>query len=266
VTDPAVTDPAVTHPAVTGPAMTDPALAGPAARGPGAGTSEAAAPHLAASAVLRLSGQGTAPVLRGWLHLGAFVLSVPAGILLARHAAGRASVLLYAVTLAALYGVSAAYHLLPLPTTPRRWMRRADHAMIYVFMAAAYTPFAVLAARGTPDQVTLWLLWVGTALGVAIKLASVERTRLVGGLLYLLLGWVPLIALPSALPRLDAAQLALMVTMGALFTVGVVVLATRHPDPYPEVFGYHEVWHAMVILATACYFPVVWSLAGPAGA
>jgi hemolysin III len=188
------------------------------------------------------------------------VAAIPAGALLVRRSGDQGSIVLYAVTLAALYGVSAAYHLLPMTIEARYWMRRVDHAVIYVFIAGAFTPMCLLVAPGTNGKVLVALAWIGAAVGVTIKMVNLERTRVLGGTLYILLGWLAMAVLPAMLHRLDAVQLSLLFVQGALYTLGALVLVIRRPDPYPDVFGYHEVWHAMVVVATACYFLVLWSL------
>jgi hemolysin III len=209
---------------------------------------------------LRLSGVDTSPRLRGWLHLAAFVVAIPAGGLLVSRSGVQGSIVLYAVTLAALYGVSAAYHLLPMTTRARYWMRRVDHAVIYVFIAGAFTPMCLLVAPGTNGQVLVALAWLGAAAGVTIKMVNLEQTRVLGGALYILLGWLAMAVLPAMLRRLDAVQLSLLFVQGTLYTLGALILVIRRPDPYPDVFGYHEVWHSMVVVATACYYLVLWSL------
>jgi hemolysin III len=107
--------------------------------------------------------------------------------------------------------------------------------------------------------------WVGAAVGVTIKMVSLERTRVLAGTLYIVLGWLAIAMLPAVLRRLDARELSLLFVQGALYTLGALVLVVRRPDPYPAVFGYHEVWHTMVVVATACYYVVLWSLVARPG-
>lgn len=211
---------------------------------------------------LRLSGSEDMPALRGWLHLAAFVATLPVGVALVWHADGRADIVLFCVALATLYGVSSAYHLLPMGADARAWMRRIDHSTIYLYMASAFTPYALLADPGTLGRAMLGVMWAGAALGVAAKLCRFERSRMLSGALYLVLGWAPVVTLPVALSHLDGVQIALFFTMGGLYTLGSAVLAFRRPDPFPWVFGYHEVWHTMVVVATCCYCVVLWSLTG----
>jgi hemolysin III len=152
--------------------------------------------------------------------------------------------------------------LLPLSVARRTVMRRADHAMIYVFTAASYTPFCLRVVPGSLGPEVLALVWAGAAAGVVLKAVGFHRTQLTGSVLYVLLGWLAVVTLPSAAHVLAPAQLALFGVMGVLYSGGAVVLFTRRPDPIPHVFGYHEVWHASVVLASACYFAVIWGLPG----
>jgi len=210
---------------------------------------------------VRLTGTALSPRWRGRLHLGALFLAAPAaGALIWRERTPAVAV--YAICLVALYAVSSGYHLLPLSAVRRNVMRRADHAMIYVFTAASYTPFCVRAVPGQLGVAVLVLVWTGAAAGVAIKVFGFQRTQLAGSILYVLLGWLAIVTLPGAARTLGATQLGLILTMGTLYSAGAVVLFTRRLDPIPHVFGYHEVWHASVVLASACYFAVIWGLPG----
>lgn len=210
----------------------------------------------------RLTGTPAAPRWRGRLHLFALALAVPTAAALVWHNPAPEAAL-YAVALVALFAVSTAYHLLPLSPARRHLLRRADHATIYLYIAAAYGPYCHWAVRGALGWVVLGVVWTGAGLGVAVKGLDFRRTHAFSGVLYLVLGWTAVITLPRAGRVLDGVDLGLLVTMGALYTAGAAVLARRRPDPAPLVFGYHEVWHAAVVLATACYVVVVWRLTGP---
>ncbi|MGH9114874.1 MAG: PAQR family membrane homeostasis protein TrhA [Acidimicrobiales bacterium] len=211
--------------------------------------------------VIRLSGTESAPRWRGRLLLGALVASVPAATALAWRDQSPA-ISLYATALVGLFAVSAAYHLLSLSPVQRRTMRQVDHAMIYAYMAAAYTPFCLRAVGGTLGWVVLSLAWAGCAVGIGIKAFRFRRTRAVAGALYMLLGWLAVVTVPTVVRNLDLQELVLLCVMGSFYTGGAVALATRRPDPAPSVFGYHEVWHACVVLACLCYFMAVWGLPG----
>ena len=209
---------------------------------------------------LRLSGTEGCPRWRGRLHLYAAATAVPAGAaLIVRRP--TAAVTVYVLGMVALYAVSASYHLLPLTPAGRRRLRQADHAMIYLFTAASVTPFCELAVGGTLGLAVICLTWSGAAAGVAIKVKGFDRAQSIGAGLHFGLGWLTVVTVPRALRHLDASQVGLMAAMAVCYTGGAVVLMTRRPDPVPHVFGYHEVWHAAVVAASACFFVVIWGLA-----
>lgn len=203
------------------------------------------------------------PKLRGHLHQAALVMSVPFGIALVRAATGGLAVKLsasvYACTLSGLYLSSTVHHRLTGTPWHRPWLRWADHAMIYLLIAGSYTPFcvAVFDRRwGVPLLVAVWTIALAAAVG---KLVRREHMRLLGGVLYVGLGCMALLALPQLISALTAQQLGLVSGGGLLYLVGGVVLWRRWPDPWPVVFGFHEVWHAAVIVAATCHFAAVWS-------
>jgi hemolysin III len=211
---------------------------------------------------LRLSGSEDAPRGRGLLHLGALVVALPAGAVLVWRQGGGGGVGLYAVALVGLYAVSASYHLHSWTPTARRRMRQVDHGMIFLFIAASATPYCLLAVPGEVSDVVLGLVWFGAGAAVLAVVTRFEASRLLTSTAYIVLGWLVVVTLPEAVRHLGARQLALLGSMGFLYTAGAGVLATRWPDPAPKVLGYHEVWHTMVVLASACYFLLVWSFAG----
>ncbi|MDQ2728914.1 MAG: hemolysin III family protein [Actinomycetota bacterium] len=211
--------------------------------------------------VLRLSGSDACPRWRGRLHLGAFVVSLPAAGLLYAHRPS-VGIALYVIGLAFLFAVSSAYHLLPVSPALRRQLRLADHATIYLFIAACYTPFCLGAVKGPVGLVVLGAAWLGALSGAALKLACFDRHPVTSTVLYLILGWLLVAVAPAVIARLGTTQLILLAATGLGYTAGSVVLFTRRPDPLPHLFGYHEVWHAAVVAATACYFAVIWSLPG----
>ncbi|MGH3926053.1 MAG: PAQR family membrane homeostasis protein TrhA [Pseudonocardiaceae bacterium] len=202
----------------------------------------------------------TRPRLRGRLHQLAFFVSIPAGIALvalARATTARVGAAVFAATLTGLYGVSAAYHRGQWSAGARRLMKHLDHSMIFVFIAGTYTPVSLLALRPAWGITLLALAWSGAAVGVLITVLRLERWGAVGFVMYLVLGWLAIVATPQLLHSLSRPELALLVIGGLLYTVGAVVLARRRPDPRPAVFGYHEVWHTFVVGANACHFALV---------
>jgi hemolysin III len=200
------------------------------------------------------------PRLRGVSHQYAFFVAVAAGavlVVLAQGAQARVAVGVYALSLCAMFGASALYHRIDWPPRPSVWMRRLDHAMIYVLVAGTYTPFALLVLAPTLGWTLLGIVWAGALAGVALSLVWIDAPRALSALLYVVLGWVGLVALPQLWNRVGAMAVALMATGGLLYTLGAVVYARRRPDPAPRVFGYHEVFHVLVIAAAAAQFVAV---------
>jgi hemolysin III len=196
------------------------------------------------------------PRLRGRLHQGAFIVSIPAGlllVLLAPDARSRIATSIYAITLCGLFGVSAAYHLGEWSEAAYTRMRRLDHSMIFVLIAGTYTPFCLLVLQGTLATAVLVAVWTGAALGVATKYYRVDL-HVLSGFMYVGLGWLVVVSLPALLRGLDMPETVLVVVGGLLYSIGALALATNRPNPWPHTFGYHEVWHAATIAAAACQY------------
>jgi hemolysin III len=208
----------------------------------------------------------TRPRLRGWLHQIAFLVSLPAGVaLLLAAGSGRArlAALVYVVSLAAMFGTSAALH--RRHWSARAWLRmdRLDRAMIYVLIGGSYTPVILLALRPGWRVAFLALVWTVAAAGIVLVLLRtanpvVGLTRMI---LYLGLGWTSVLLLPQLVGTLGLGKVSLAMVGGLFYTVGAVVLIRQRPDPVPHVFGYHEVWHAFTVAAGACHFAFIWLLA-----
>ena len=198
----------------------------------------------------------TKPRLRGVLHQVAFFVALAAAVPLIASADPELKVesFTYAVSLAGLLGTSAAYHRPNWQPHVRRWMRRLDHSMIYLLIAGTYTPLlAPVAGRGR------WLLviWVIAGAGIAATLIPLSLPKLAIVVPYLALGWVGVGALPSIATAHGSLVLTLIASGGLFYTIGAVAYARRSPDPVPGVFGYHEVFHALVIVAAACHFVAI---------
>jgi hemolysin III len=206
------------------------------------------------------------PRLRGRLHQVAFLASIPAGVALVLAAgSGRArlATLVYAVSLAGMFGTSAALH--RRRWSPKAWLRmdRLDRAMIYVLIAGSYTPVILLALRPGWRVAFLALVWTVASAGIVLVLLRTAHpvVGLVRMILYLGLGWTSVLLLPQLVGTLGLGKVALAVVGGLFYTVGVVVLIRQRPDPNPRVFGYHEVWHAFTVAAGVCHFTFIWLLA-----
>ncbi len=203
------------------------------------------------------------PLLRGWMHLVCFFLAIPAGVTvvaLATDTRGRIGSLVYAVGLVALFGVSGFYHRLNWTTTKRLWMQKLDHGTIFVMIAGSYTPVCLLVLRGWVTWTMLGIAWTGAVVGFVLAFTGGRASRAVRGTLYITLGWVSLAAIPQMWSSLSPAELVLLGVGGVLYTVGAVFLFTHWPDPFPSVFGYHEVWHLLVVAAVVCHFVAIASM------
>lgn len=194
------------------------------------------------------------------MHSWTFFAAIPAGAVLvavANGTAARAGAAIYAVSLLLLFGTSAAYHRLAHSVKARQIMQRLDHSMIYLLIAGTYVPLCLVAlpkAWGVPLLVVIGGLAV---LGMVLKLAWFHGARYVSYALYLVMGWVAVIASPVLIDSLTALQLGLIVAGGLAYTIGFPVLVRRRPDPWPTTFGYHEVWHLLVVVAAVLHFAAV---------
>ena len=208
------------------------------------------------------------PRLRGVVHQWAFMVACALGIALVITAPeGEATLAagVYAVSVAGLLGVSALYHRITWTRAGvRAWMRRADHAMIFVLIAGSYTPFALLVLDGALAGAILIAMWAGAAGGMIFKLAWIDAPKWLSSVLYVVLGSASLVTVPELAGELGPVALALVGLGGVLYVVGAVVYAARRPDPSPTVFGYHEVFHVLVVAAAALQYAVVafWVLPG----
>jgi hemolysin III len=203
------------------------------------------------------------PLLRGWLHLVCFFLAIPAGVLVVALAASpraRVGAAVYAFGLVALFGVSGLYHRRPWSPTWHRRMQRLDHATIFVMIAGSYTPLCLLVLEGWVAVAMLVTAWTGAVSGAVLAWSGGRRSNLVRSGLYIALGWAAMVPAPQLVARLSPVELTLIVAGGVLFTVGAVFLFTRWPDPFPRVFGYHEVWHTFVAAAVVCHLVAIASV------
>jgi hemolysin III len=200
------------------------------------------------------------PRFRGVVHQWSFFVALAAGAALVAWApAGRATAAsaVYAVALAGLLGTSALYHRITWQPRARAWLRRLDHSMIFVLIAGSYTPVTLLALHPGWGITLLVLAWVGAATGVLVTVVHLERWPNLGFVMYIVLGWLAIVAGPQLVRSLSRVELALLVGGGILYTVGALVLARKRPDPRPHVFGYHEVWHSFTLGAGVAHFALV---------
>jgi hemolysin III len=204
------------------------------------------------------------PRLRGWLHAYAAAISIASGAVLIvvaaalRGTAAAVTTSIYCATVTLLFGTSALYHRRHWSPRGHAVMRRLDHSMIFVFIAGTYTPIAVLSlSRGSAIAVLL-TVWIGAALGVALKVAWPSSPRWLAVPCYVGLGWVAVFVMPEILHNVGAAALVLIVIGGALYTIGALVYGIKRPNPWPGIFGFHEVFHACTLVAAACHYIAIW--------
>jgi hemolysin III len=201
------------------------------------------------------------PKLRGVSHEWAFFLSLGFGvalIILAKTPKATLAVAIYAISLSALFGTSALYHRVNW-TRPnvRQWMRRLDHSMIFFLIAGTYTPFALLVLDGPLADAILAVVWIGAIAGAIVEMVWIDHPKWVAAIIYLSIGWVAVAAFPELWSEMGVAGTLLVAAGGLLYTAGAVVYATQRPNPSPAVFGYHEVFHLLVIAAAIAHFSAI---------
>jgi hemolysin III len=197
------------------------------------------------------------PRLRGVSHQVAFFVSLVAGgalVLQTRSRAAAIAAAVFAASLALLFGVSALYHRVDWSPDQRRRMRRLDHAAIFVLIAGGYTPLFALVPSTTGGHGALWAIWVGSGLGVLKSLLWADAPKWVTALLCVVLGWTVAGQVVDRVAAVGPWAVGLLVGCGVIYSLGALVYALRRPDPFPKIFGYHEVFHAIVIIASACLF------------
>ena len=201
------------------------------------------------------------PKLRGVSHEWAFFLSLGFGtalIILAETPKATLAVAIYAVSLSALFGTSALYHRVNWRRPQvRQWMRRLDHSMIFFLIAGTYTPFALLVLNGTLAMAILVVVWVGAIAGAIVEMIWIDHPKWASALIYLSLGWVAVATFPELWSSMGVAGTLLVAAGGLLYTAGAVVYAVQRPNPSPAIFGYHEIFHLLVIAAAIAHFSAV---------
>jgi hemolysin III len=200
------------------------------------------------------------PRLRGVLHQAAFSASLVVGTLLIVYAEGareRTAAAVFAGSVSAMLGASALYHRVTWSPSLRLWMRRIDHAGIYLLIAGTYTPVGLLILRGAWQTVILAIVWSGAGAAAILKFAWVEAPKWLAAAIGIALGWVGVIVMPQLATRAGIAAVVLLAAGGVAYTLGAIVYARRRPDPAPHVFGYHELFHALTLVAVACQYVAV---------
>ncbi len=205
------------------------------------------------------------PALRGVSHQIAFFLALLAGAFLVTRAASleaRGAALVYGLCMAAMFGISALYHRRDWGERARQHMRRLDHSAIFLMIAGSYTPVAALALPSKSGTALLGLMWGLTVLAILQKVLWPQAPKPLSVGIYLLIGWIGVPFLPAIAAAMGPVALGLILASGLFYSVGALIYALRRPDPFPRIFGYHEVFHALVIAASALHFVAIAPLIG----
>ena len=200
------------------------------------------------------------PALRGVLHQLAFVVALVAAPLVILGAEGTrrtVAATVFAASVVVCLGTSALYHRVTWTPRKRLWMRRADHAGVYLLIAGTYTPVSLLAMEGAWRPTVLAVVWGGALAAIILKFIWVSAPKWLAAAIGIALGWVAIVAIPQLIQHLHPAALSLLVVGGLAYTAGAVIYARRRPDPLPSVFGYHELFHALTIVAVSCQYVAI---------
>lgn len=200
------------------------------------------------------------PRLRGVCHCWAFAVAIPLGIvtgLSAETFVGRVAASLFAATVVTMFGASALYHRVSWTPRQRPWFRRLDHAGIYGLIAGSYTPFGLLVLSGSWRVSVLAIVWSGAGAAIVLKLVWVAAPKWLAALIGISLGWVGVVVFPQMLDKTGAVGSVLLLAGGLFYTIGGIVYARRRPDPFPTVFGYHELFHTLVVVAVALQYAAI---------
>lgn len=204
------------------------------------------------------------PSLRGSMHRWSVPVAITLTVLLAvraGNAADRAAAIVYGLCVSGMLATSGLYHSARFAARERRFLRRLDHSMILVGISGTYTAVIVLALTGPVEIVLLSVAWALAVIGVTIRMRWLDAPSGVVAAVYLVAGWQMLIDLPAYEAAMTAAELSLLAVGGGLYTVGAIIYAFKRPNPWPAVFGYHEVFHTLVVAAAMCHWVAVWLIA-----
>jgi hemolysin III len=203
------------------------------------------------------------PAFRGLLHAWAFSLAVPAGITIGVMAGGgraRVAAAIFGGTVVAMFGLSALYHRFAWSPGAKRLLRKLDHLGIFGLIAGSYTAIGLLVLSGTSRIVVLSIVWAGVGIAIITKFVWTEAPKWLSAVIGVALGWVGISVFPQLLHRAGVTPAVLILVGGGLYTLGAIIYARRRPDPAPAYFGYHELFHALVVAAVGLHYSVVGSL------
>jgi hemolysin III len=209
---------------------------------------------------------GQRPLLRGWLHVGAFVAWLIGGpFLIAAAPNGWSTFVLtvYVLSMLCMFGTSAAFHRFRWSAPAWRRMRRADHSAIFIGIAGTSTGLAGLALTGWSQALVLSLVWAGAIVGIVLRQVWLDAPQWAVAVPYVVVGWCSLIVAPQLVRSLGWVGFTLMLIAGLFYTSGALVYALKHPDPWPGVFGFHEVFHACTLVGAGVFAYLIAFIALP---
>jgi len=200
------------------------------------------------------------PRLRGVFHEWCFYAAIPVGLtlgLVADTTRGRIAASVFAASVVGMFGASALYHRMNWSPSLRPWLRRLDHAGVFGLIAGTYTPFGLLVLHGAWRITVLAVVWSGVFAAIVLRFVWVSAPKWLGALIGLALGWVGIVVFPQILSRTGIVPSLLVLAGGLSYTVGAIVYAVRKQDPRPTIFGYHELFHVLVVAAVGCQYAAV---------
>ena len=203
---------------------------------------------------------GHRPIFRGHIHRHAATAAVPLFawlIIIAGSWTERLAVIIYAIGVTTMLAVSAVYHSGSLSQRAEAILKRIDHSTILLAIAGSYTAITTLALSGTAEVFLLIYIWIATAIGVGVRLLWLNSPYAINSLIYLAAGWSALLVIPAFISSLDSTNTVLIFLGGGVYSIGAVVYALHKPNPWPQHFGYHEIFHLLVTIAASLHFVLV---------
>jgi hemolysin III len=207
--------------------------------------------------------QITRPAMRGTLHQAAFFASLGAGLMLiaSTHThVSRVATIIYVIGLVGLFGFSALYHRPIWGSTARRWLRRIDHSWIFVMIAGSATPVLIVGLGLDQGGTLLLAMWIAAAIGTAKCMLWTQAPRLLNVIMYVGVGWISIPYLPRIEAALGFGETTLLLVGGLIYSIGAVIYFFKKPNPFPKIFGYHEIFHALVVIASGIHFKVIYDI------
>ena len=204
------------------------------------------------------------PLARGYIHLAAFFITLCACTILIIYSKGACAIfasVIFSVSLIGQYGVSALYHTRIWSRQKYLLLRRIDHAAIFVLIAGTATPICLLKLKSSSGLQLLYILWLVAIIGMLITTLWTHVPKWARALLYVAMGWIGILYFPEIKSSLDTTNIQLLVIGGVTYTLGAMIYAFKWPDPFPSVFGYHEVFHVLVVLGSGFHFCLNYNIA-----